>query len=369
MNKVSFYLPNLCGGGVERAFLELAQSFLSEGISVDMVLGKYEGEYLAEIPREARVISLSSGSKLKIIIGLYKYLSRENTDAFLSGGNMSNIVASIAAHLARKNCVHFVNQRSSVQAAWKLDRPLSSRFWIWLSGRLFRGAAGVICNSEFAMREVIEFQGISPRQTSVVYNSIDCEGIREQAKAPIEDSWFLPDSLPVIVSIGSLTKVKDMETVIRAFHRVQSTIPCNLLILGEGPEREFLQKIVDNLQLEDSVRLPGFAINPFAALSRSAVCVSASLTEGCPNVILQALACNTPVVATDGSGGTSEVLEDGRWGYLVPCGDEVALAERILDVLQGGSIGATDQRLSQFSPPAIARQYISTLQGMIADQL
>jgi glycosyltransferase involved in cell wall biosynthesis len=366
--KIVFYLPNLSGGGVERAFLELAQLFLDEGVSVDLVIAQQKGEYIDEIPNNVRVIVLSATSKFSIVLKLYKYLASENFDAFLSGGNVSNILSACAAILARKNNRHYINQRSSVQAAWKLDKPRSHRLWISFSAILFRQAVGVICNSKFARDEVVETLGVYPEKCAVVYNPVDCDKLQELSLDPLADPWFDSDSIPVLISIGSLSKVKDMGLLIRAFNLVRKEIPCNLLILGEGPERISLENIILSLGLEGSVRLPGFWNNPFPALSRSALFVSASLTEGCPNVILQALACEVPIVATNGHGGTSEILENGKWGNLVSCGDMEGLAASIIEVLNGEFVKNTRARAEQFSSATTFQEFLYALHHLGAEQ-
>jgi glycosyltransferase involved in cell wall biosynthesis len=108
------------------------------------------------------------------------------------------------------------------------------------------------------------------------------------------------------------------------------------VILGEGPERPRLESLVADLDLdlEEDVMLPGFVSNPFAYMARSAVFVLSSKWEGLPGVLIQALACGCPVISTDCPSGPAEVLDNERYGSLVPVGGVESLAraiERTLD--------------------------------------
>jgi glycosyltransferase involved in cell wall biosynthesis len=101
------------------------------------------------------------------------------------------------------------------------------------------------------------------------------------------------------------------------------------MILGEGPDRPALQAEINALGLGARVALPGFDPNPFRYLARARLFVLSSAWEGLPGVLIQAMACGTPVVSTDCPSGPREVLENGRLGPLVPVGDAEALAAAI----------------------------------------
>ena len=110
--------------------------------------------------------------------------------------------------------------------------------------------------------------------------------------------------------------------------------PARLVILGEGRERDALAGLVRELGIGHAVALPGFVANPFAWMARARVFAVSSIYEGLSMVLVEAMACGTPVVSTDCPHGPREVLEDGRWGLLVPVGDAEALATAILETLR-----------------------------------
>jgi glycosyltransferase involved in cell wall biosynthesis len=137
----------------------------------------------------------------------------------------------------------------------------------------------------------------------------------------------------VILGVGRLSPEKDHATLIRAFARVRAKRSARLMVLGTAAaESEYaagLKTLARELDVGDDVAMVGFTHNPFAYMSRAEVLVLSSLYEGLGNVLIEALACGTPVVSTDCPGGPREILDHGRFGPLVPVGDDVALAEAI----------------------------------------
>jgi glycosyltransferase involved in cell wall biosynthesis len=115
--------------------------------------------------------------------------------------------------------------------------------------------------------------------------------------------------------------------------------------------------------LEQDVALPGFVANPFPFMKRAAMFALSSRWEGLPTVLIEALALGTPVVSTDCPSGPAEVLEDGRWGRLVPMGDEVALSEAILQALDEHRAppGAQERMRERFGLDAVVDQYLDVL--------
>lgn len=360
-HKIAIYLPNLAGGGVERAYLELAHSLSTLGPSVDLVLLRRIGPYIAEIPDGVRVVELHATRKLNAVLKLARYLRREKPAALLSGGDVSNAVAMVASILAGRTAQCVISQRAMMLHAWQAQKPKTWWAWMIVLKMLYRRAKLIICNSEAARRELIDNLGLDGAKCQVIYNAVDIDHIQRQAEALPGDPWFAPDAPPIVISVGSLSPRKDMATLIRAFEIARQTHACHLILLGEGPERDRLEALVRACNLEHCVRMPGFVSNPFPMIRRARVLVSASLTEGCPNTLQQALACGTPIVATDCPGGSSEILENGRWGRLVPVGNAKTMAAAIVRTLDGDLPPDGRARAAQFDRERTASLYLDLL--------
>ena len=190
------------------------------------------------------------------------------------------------------------------------------------------------------------------------------------AKEPVNHSWLgqaLASNLaiPVILGLGRLSQEKDFPTLIRAFAIVRQEMPCRLVILGEGKDRQQLEELAHNLdergEAAADVSIPGFVENPFAYMSKAAVFVLSSAFEGLPGSLIQAMACGCPVVSTDCPQGLAEILKAGEYGYLVPIGDAQAMADAIRRVLSGDVLKPPPEWLLRFEAEPVLRQYLSVM--------
>ena len=176
--------------------------------------------------------------------------------------------------------------------------------------------------------------GIPRERISRIYNPVVSAEIAELARAVPDHPWMSDDGPPVILGAGRLARVKDFPTLLRAFRRVSRNREVRLIILGEGSWRRRLENMIRKMGLQEKVSLPGWVPNPYAFMSRASLFVLSSKQEGLPGVLIQALACGCPCVSTNCPAGPAEILDNGRFGPLVPVGNDSALAEameRVLD--------------------------------------
>jgi glycosyltransferase involved in cell wall biosynthesis len=359
--RVALFLPSLEGGGAERAFVELANAFVTRGIRVDFVLAESDGPYVSELSPAVRIVDLGTTRWADVLWKLARYLRRERPSVLLSGLDAANVVAVLASTLAGVPSRCVIGQRAVIRSVWQIEHPRTWRFWLWLMRQTYSRARLVICNSTAAATEVLRELGVNPGKCAVVLNAVDIARIEAFANEKIEDFWLATSAPPMLLSVGTLTPRKDTQVIVRALAIVRQSRECNLMILGEGPERRPIEALIHELKLEDCVRMPGFKPNPFPWIARADVLLSASLAEGCPNVIQQALACGTAIVATDCPGGTAEVLENGRWGRLVPTRDPQAMAEAILATLESPNIADGRVRARDFDTGRTAERYLQLL--------
>ena len=166
---------------------------------------------------------------------------------------------------------------------------------------------------------------------TTIHNPAYSGSVAQQALAPADHPWFTDGGPPIILSVGRLAPDKDFFTLLDAFRTVlRAECSYRLLILGEGKLRRVLEERVRSLGLEHHVSLPGWSDNPYAFMSRAALFVLSSRHEAFGNVLVEALACGCPAVATD-CPGPSEILGDPD--LLAPVGDPNALAQVMLRAL------------------------------------
>ncbi|MFV1980933.1 MAG: glycosyltransferase, partial [Rhodothermia bacterium] len=160
---------------------------------------------------------------------------------------------------------------------------------------------------------------------------------------------------------GRLTAAKNYPLLLRAFQTLLQSRDANLLILGEGEERAKLQGLIHDLGIEDHVLLPGYVENPWAYMSKADLFVLSSKWEGLPTVLVEALALGIRVVSTDCEYGPRELLEDGRYGLLVPVDDVDHLAAGMLKALDSDPPGVRLSDLEEFRLDTAVKRYRTLL--------
>ena len=358
---VALFLPSLAGGGAERVFVELANEFAARGLAVDLVLASREGPYLGDVSSAVRVVDLGSRRILRALPPLVRYLRSARPATLLSALDHANVIAVLARRLAGSSTRCVVSMRSVPTEVYSRVSSVWGRLLLRFIKATYRFADAIIANSHAVARDLSRVLGIPVDKINVIYNPLDLARIEAASRETLAHGWLAEGMPPVILGVGSLTPLKDFGTLIRAFAIVRSHRPCRLVILGEGPERGRLAAMARQAGIADDVLMGGFETNPFAWMRHAKVFVSSSLTEGCPNALMQALAVGTPIVSTDAAGGTSEILENGHWGRLVPVAAPGAMAAAIDECLDAGANPRARTRASDFSHDLIASQYLDLL--------
>lgn len=362
--RVSIYLPSLNGGGAERVMTTLANAISERGYGVDLILASAQGPYLGNVSDRVRIVDLEAGRVFKSLLPLARYLRRERPVALLSAMNHANVVAVMARMLAGIATRQVVSERTTISIEAARAANLSARLVYTLVPPLYRRADAVITVSRDVARDLMHFAGLPAASVSVIYNPFDLARIESLAAEPVSHPWFAPGQPPVILAIGRLTEQKDFPTLIRAFAAIRLRYNARLLILGEGALREALETLAKECGLNPcEIQMPGFVANPFAYMARAATFVLSSRWEGLPGVLIEAMACGAPVVSTDCPSGPREILEDGRWGCLVPVGNVDALAQA-MDMVLGtpmDQLPDVRQRARNFEQECAVDAYLDVL--------
>jgi glycosyltransferase involved in cell wall biosynthesis len=359
--KIAFFMPSLRGGGAERVMLELATEFSKAGMSVDLVLVKAEGPYLPLVPDTINVVDLAANRTLKALPALVAYLRRRRPHAILATIDHINMMTVWARFIA---CVpsRVVLRISNMAPERKTGRygRLGMPILKFLKRMTFLYADRIIAVSAGVKGNLNERVSLPADTIDVIYNPVDGDKLQSLSREAIGHCWFDTGQVPVILAVGRLEKQKDYPTLLRAFAKVRVQQPCKLLILGEGSERNRLEAMIDDLGLKSDVSLPGFVSNPFPYMAKARVLVLSSTHEGMPNVLIQALALGTPVIATDCASGPDEILDGGRYGSLVAVGDSAAMAREMSHVVAAEIIDAERLALMERS------RYFSTEKAIAA---
>jgi len=379
---MALFLPGLDSGGVSRVMLNLAGGLVGLGFEVDLVLSRPQSVIDFKIPPGVNVISLMSSGRpvfwnwliLKLtglqyfadslsgIGALVRYLRRERPAVLLSG--TANVVAVLARRLSGVHTRLLVT--AAVQQSLHFGHEFTGlrRLLPVLHNLIMKRADGVVAESKGVARDLIRTRIMPAPRIWVINNPVVTPELLNSSREETGDPWFRPGEPPVILGAGRLENQKDFTTLIRAFDILRRQRPGRLLILGEGRERPTLEALIAELGLENDCRLPGYKLNPYSYMAASAVFVLSSAWEGFGNVVAEALAVGTPVVSTDCESGPREILEDGKYGRLVPVGDAAAMAKAIEEVLDNPPARAfLKRRGQQFSLERTLPQFMAALKA------
>jgi glycosyltransferase involved in cell wall biosynthesis len=332
--KIAIFIQSLAIGGSERMALNLAKGLIQYDMQVDLLLANNSGALLSEVPPQVNIIDLKGKRVLWSLFPLVRYLRSQRPDLLYGIETHANLIAIWAVGLARIHTPLVISQHTTMSASLAAEPSFRDNMVKKLGHSFFPYANAVICVSQGVANDFVETTGMPRQKTHIVYNPVVSPSLEQKARQSISHAWFVPDGPAVILAVGRLTAAKDYPTLLRAFSIVGQKLPVRLLILGDGKERAHLESMARQLGLTENVQMPGFVENPLAYMARARLLVLSSKWEGFGIVLVEALACGTPVVSTDCKSGPREILGNGRFGRLVPVGDSDALAAAILETLQ-----------------------------------
>jgi glycosyltransferase involved in cell wall biosynthesis len=361
MARIALFLPLLGVGGAERVFFRLARGFAQRGHEVDLVLANATGPLRGEVPAEANLINLGASRVLWSIPRLARYLRERRPHALLATIAHANLAAIAAKRLARVSTLVAIREASTSKAERRSGSSLKCATVDLLRSRYYVKADVIIANSHGAAESLQKHNRLPSEKIRVVYNPVVSPELLHLAEQPLAHPWFADATHPVVLGAGRLTREKDFSTLLRAFALVRRERPMRLVIVGDGEERARLCALAQQLGVNQEVLLVGFDPNPYRYMRRASVFVLSSRWEGLPNVLIEAMACGTPVVSTDCPSGPREILEDGKWGILVPVGDPDKLAEAIIDTLDNPPAYDPAVRAADFSVERAVENYLTTL--------
>jgi len=330
---ISLCIPSLRGGGAEGTMVRLANELASRGYQVDLVVVQAEGPWSDKVSDKVRVVDLDRPRVLAALIPLRKYL-RGRSGVFVSNMTHLNIISTVSLMMLKNRPRLFVVEHNDLQIRMnrmsKFVRILAAR----LLGRIYRLADQVLAVSRDLAEDISSILGFNKEAIGVLPNGLDLEAIESLADEPAAFSVQKAASRPVLVAIGRLVPQKGFAVLLDAMAKVIRRREAQLVVLGEGVLRKSLEKKAQELGISEYVLFPGFISNPYPVLKHADIFVLSSFYEGFGIVLLEAMACGTPVIATNCHWGPAELLKDGEAGMLVPPGDPELLADAVLKMLE-----------------------------------
>lgn len=383
MTKVLFIVHNLKFGGIQKITLELARNHIQMGNEVHILcLEKGQSlvvDFECKIHKLNVLKPLAFNPFLASYYVLYKTIFRHllpRSEFYFSTLIYKKLINEKISQIesdGRKLDAIFIRGARSVQRMWwykednavfslhlpfVLDKKTSGimgKYNSWLTSKLFQDKI-FFSVSEYIKCSVLgalRIQHVRPKNFLAIHNPCDIERVKTLS---VQKSEVYAGNF--ILGVGRLTTQKRFDLLIRAFHRA-NPINCKLIILGEGNQRVELESLIHELELTEKVIMPGFVDNPYAWYKKAKLFVLSSDFEGFGNVIVEALACGTPVVSTS-CGPVDEILIGKLSKGIVPKGDFIALASVITEYLKSPVIPC-EASVEMFSFDSIIKQQLGLL--------
>ena len=307
MKKIMLIVPSLVRGGAERV-VSISSKELSKCFEVYVVI--YHGPVEYEI--EGKLINLETptGSFLrKIKNTFYRVVKLKRLIKKISPDYIVSFMGNLQPILTFEPVIVSIHNNPDIF-------PLYRKFLLKTIYKLPNVKKIVTCSSEIEKKLNNNY---NLKNTKTIYNPIDLKLINRKLFVP------KPFKFNYILTVGRLNRQKSFDILIKSFAKSNLKNMVKLVILGEGKERKNLEKLIAELKLKNMVLLSGNVDNPFVYMKYANFFVLSSRYEGLPMVLLEALACGTPVITTDCETGPTDIVENEENGLLVPVGDENAL--------------------------------------------
>lgn len=336
MKNIAIIVPSLKGGGAERVVSLLSQE-LSKKYNLYLIV--FDSDALA-YSYGGKLVDINVKSNKNILMKIVNVIRRVHkvrkvkkqnsihySISFLSSANIINI-------LSKQDDKVIISIRSHLS---KRKKNVITNIIKYLNKVLYNIPDNIIAISNGVAKDLIKEYNLDRRLVSFIYNPIDIKKVNEFSFESMQNNNLFEGNNFTIINVGRLSNAKGQWHLIRSISYIKEEIPnFKLLILGQGELEDFLKKLVKKLGLYDMVEFLGYQKNPFKYIRKSDLFVFSSLYEGFGNVLIEAMACGTPIISTDCRSGPREILAPGtdieyetvnieycKYGVLVPVCDGI----------------------------------------------
>ncbi len=391
---IAVLIKNFEYGGTQRVLLYLANKLHEYGHVVH-VLCPGSGPLEATLRDGIRLVRLKSGSEfyarllalranpsaasdlllplvlplhppkgLRLLAPLARYLRDARPAVLISATASHNVVTTLAKRMAGVSTGLILTEHVTTEQRRISDIRFVRHYLPDLMRHTYRDADAIVGVSKAVSDDLRELLQVPRERVRLIYNPAVPDDVRALAAAPVDHPWFRPDQPPVVLSAGRADRTKDFATLVSAIALLRRQMPVRLVILSSALPNSSQNDYLDSLRglalrlgVADDFEILDFTPNPFAYMARAGVFASSSTSEGFGNVVAESLACGCPVVSTR-TRGPAEVLENGRYGRLVPTGDVPAMAAALGAALRSPrDSAALALRADTFNVDRAARAY------------
>ncbi|MCL2154840.1 MAG: glycosyltransferase [Leptospirales bacterium] len=367
--KILFIYGNLEFGGIQRV-IQLLSEELSKRGKYEIYLGLFNN--IKNIPFCGEIIDIKAPTSknffllflniIKRIKRINKIIKEKDIDVIYASSLMPNLMALLSKKIYKFKIPIIVSHHTSLEKFAKTVGGISGLIEKRYNIKFKDTADKILCVSKGVENELAD-NGFDKDKLITIYNPVSIDKINSMSKEKIngEHEFIFDKKFKIIISVGRFVKAKNFPLLLESYMEINKNIKSQLVIIGDGPERSKLEKLIIDNQQHD-IYLLGWQENPFKYLKQSDLFVLSSNWEGFGNVIIEAMACGIPVISTDCPFGPREIIQNNVNGILVPVNDKVELSKAMSRVLSDRSFAKRlsskgKQRSLDFSIDKITSQY------------
>ena len=368
--RILFLIDSLkIGGGIERVISSLTNS-LSEKYNIFLLtfndfkqLYPFKGKYYSlkeNLGFYQNILNIFKIYTAIRPIRIFKVIKSISPDIIISNMYYTDIFIILTKFLFRIKIPLII----AIHTNLKMKFEKKKRYFNFLIRILYSSKlVNKIIIVSKAIQSILEKDyKIKRNKLKTIYNGIEIEKIRELKNDKILEykEIFNDDNIIKFITVGRLIELKGHKYLIEAFSKVKNEIVnSKLFIIGDGPLRNELKMLIKKKALQNDIILLGLKRNIFKYLAKSDIFVLSSKYEGLPTVLLEALACGLPIISTNCNTGPKEILENGRYGFLVNVMDSEDLADKMI------FLAKNDDRMKKYSKLSLIRSEFFAIEKFI----
>jgi glycosyltransferase involved in cell wall biosynthesis len=372
--KLLVFMSYLGSGGAEKHTVRLVNSLNPDNFDITIVTPNKAGLYEKEVLPHIKILKIGSRkafqwsaslARLTCLRHLRKLLYKLKPDLVMTVTDIHTLIYLLAVKKMKNRPKHIALVQNALSESYGKSKKLVEKIIYKSIPSWYMKIDKIVALSQGVAQD-LERLSHALKNKVVVINNIGVDQELRSKASPIS----LPDRRPIILACGRLVAQKGYPHLIQAFAQLILKIPATLIILGDGELKQEVLQLIEYYQLQDNVKLLGFQENPYSYMASADLFVLSSIYEGFGNVIVEAMACNAPVVSTDCPHGPNEIIQHGVNGMLVPVRNPEALAKAMSEVLSNSDLQDTLRknglkRSEEFEASKISSQYEKLFQDIL----
>tara|TARA_B100001989_G_C24545485_1_gene470456 strand:+ start:2341 stop:3426 length:1086 start_codon:yes stop_codon:yes gene_type:complete len=345
--RIIFIIPSLSGGGAEKAAINLANAFDKANYKIELILIYKNANISPLINKNIIITELNCESIAKSILKIRKKLLNVSSSIIISFITANNIAIGISKLFLSKKHYYIFTQHEipSLNPFFTKRR----NFYVPLLMRIFYPFADkIVCVSKGLEEELKNIFKLKNKIISIP----NCIEINYPTIKRIRGSEYIR-----LLSVGRLVNSKDYKSLIEAIKIIKNDLNVKLTIVGNGPQKFFLEELIKKYNLTKIITIKDFEIKIEHYYSNADIYISTSLYESFGNTIVEAMHFNLKIISTNCDYGPREILENGKWGSLIKLGSPESIVEAIKKIHMTKKENNYSKVVKKYSSESIIKKY------------